>query len=320
MLSIMSVEAEWLAPVGFLLCFALTALMIAVFKKRLPRDQGRKFAVEGNLSEGKARGAGIVFVSVFVLMAAVFCRIGSGYIFYLILIFASMLTGFFDDASEKPWGNVKKGLFDLLISGGTAATYIIYNDTEVELAFFDTSFVMPVWLFAIIATALVWGMINVTNCTDGVDGLSASLTIITLLSFVVMNYMRGNAGNMSYTAILFIGALLAYLLFNANPSTVLMGDAGSRAMGTLIAIMALTSRDLFMVIIFAIVICLDGGLGLLKLFLARTVKIKILKNTRTPLHDHVRKVLNWSNTQAVFRFVIIQTIVSAAALWIIALI
>ncbi len=320
MLSLLSVNVAWLAPVGAFLCFICTAVMIAALKKKLPKDQGRKFAVEGALSEGKARGAGIIFVSVFVVFAAVFSKLTVEFALYYALIFASMLTGYFDDASEKPWGNFKKGLFDLLISGGIAATYIVYNGTEVNMALIGLHFTMPVWLFAIIAAALVWGMINVTNCTDGVDGLSASLAIVTLLSFICMNGMRDSAGDMSYNAVLFIAALMAYLLFNSTPSTVLMGDAGSRAMGTLIAVMALTSKDFFMVLLFAIVICLDGGLGLLKLALARAVKIRILKNTRTPIHDHVRKVLNWSNTQTVFRFVIIQIVVSASALWIMALI
>ena len=65
----------------------------------------------------------------------------------------------------------------------------------------------------------------------------------------------------------------------------------------------------------AIVLILDGGLGLVKVALLRFLKIHILKNTRTPLHDHVRKVKNWSNTQAVFRFAIIQIVVSIAVVY-----
>ena len=86
-------------------------------------------------------------------------------------------------------------------------------------------------------------------------------------------------------------------------------------MGTFIAILALVSRDPFIFLLFGIVLILDGGLGLLKLFLLRFLKIRILANTRTPLHDHVRKVLNWSNTQTVFRFTIIQIIISLTVLW-----
>ena len=70
-----------------------------------------------------------------------------------------------------------------------------------------------------------------------------------------------------------------------------------------------------MFLLFAIVIILDGGLGLIKVALLRFLKMHILKNTRTPLHDHVRKNKEWSNAQVVFRFAILQIIVSVAAIY-----
>ena len=60
---------------------------------------------------------------------------------------------------------------------------------------------------------------------------------------------------------------------------------------------------------------LDGGLGLIKLSLLRVFRIRILKNVRTPLHDHVRKIWGWSNTQTVFRFAIIQILLAVAVIY-----
>ena len=74
-----------------------------------------------------------------------------------------------------------------------------------------------------------------------------------------------------------------------------------------------------MYLLLAIVLIVDGGLGLIKVALLRFLKIHILKNTTTPLHDHVRKNKDWSNAQVVFRFVIIQLIVSLAAIYAITL-
>lgn len=96
-----------------------------------------------------------------------------------------------------------------------------------------------------------------------------------------------------------------------------MGDAGSRAMGLVISIAILKTGCPVLYIPVAIVLILDGGLGLLKVALIRFLKIHILKNTRMPLHDHVRKVLNWSNTQTVYRFAIIQIMVSAVTIYLI---
>ena len=69
----------------------------------------------------------------------------------------------------------------------------------------------------------------------------------------------------------------------------LMGDAGSRAMGLFIAIAALKCHDPFLYILAALVLIIDGGLGLVKLTLIKTVHVHILKNVRTPIHDFVRK-------------------------------
>ena len=94
----------------------------------------------------------------------------------------------------------------------------------------------------------------------------------------------------------------------------MMGDAGSRAMGIFIAIAILQTGPPFLYLLVAIVLILDGGLGLAKISLKRFLHISILKNTRTPLHDQARKVDGWSNTQTVFRFAILQSLVSLAVL------
>lgn len=92
-----------------------------------------------------------------------------------------------------------------------------------------------------------------------------------------------------------------------------MGDAGSRALGFYIAVLAMKSGHPFIYLILAIVLIADGGIGLVKIFLLRFFKIAILKNTRTPLHDHVRKEKEWSDTQVVFRFSIIQILFAVIA-------
>ena len=93
----------------------------------------------------------------------------------------------------------------------------------------------------------------------------------------------------------------------------LMGDAGSRALGFYIAVIAIKSHHPVIYLLLAGVLIIDGGLGLVKLFLKRFLKISILKNTRTPIHDHVRKKCGWSDTQVVVRFLIIQVILAVAA-------
>lgn len=292
-----------------LLCSFLVAFFsLKFFKRILPKDQGRAFAVNGALSEGKPRGAGIIFVTSFTLCTALFYPLDIENIIYLVLVYAAMLSGYFDDAAETPWGNLKKGLIDLVISLGIAFTYYFYNGSQVKLYITNSTFTIPAPVFIILAGVLVWTAINVTNCTDGVDGLCGSLVMTVLLPLTVM-VTKSGAADMLLPMIMFV-TLAAYLWFNCSPSQMLMGDAGSRALGVFLAIMFLKTSAPFAFIPMAIVIILDGGLGLLKLSFRRFLKIKnFMEGIRTPLHDHSRKNKGWSDTQVVIRFTLLQIIV-----------
>ena len=295
--------------VPMLCSFLIAFFSLKFFKRILPKDQGRAFAVNGALSEGKPRVAGIIFVTSFTLCTALFYPLDIENIIYLVLVYAAMLSGYFDDAAETPWGNLKKGLIDLVISLGIAFTYYFYNGSQVKLYITDSTFTIPAPLFIILAGVLVWTAINVTNCTDGVDGLCGSLVMTVLLPLALM-VTKSGAADMLIPMIMFV-TLAAYLWFNCSPSQMLMGDAGSRALGVFLAVMFLKTAAPFAFIPMAIVIILDGGLGLLKLSFRRFLKIKnFMDGIRTPLHDHARKNKGWSDTQVVIRFTILQIIVN----------
>ena len=136
---------------------------------------------------------------------------------------------------------------------------------------------------------------NVTNCSDGVDGLCASLCIVVLIAFNVI--FPEILGKYAVADFLFAAVLLAYLYFNSSPSSMLMGDAGSRALGFYIAIIAMKSQHPFLYLLIAAVLIVDGGLGLIKVFLLRFLKIGILKKYADSIHDHMRKNKGWSDAR-----------------------
>lgn len=300
---------------GIVTSFALTCYLLFSCKGFLPQDQGRAYAHDGAKSAGKPRGAGFIFVLVFGLGFLIFGRLNIEYVIYLILVVASMLTGYLDDCAKHPWGEYKKGFLDLIIAVMTAITYINFNGTEIYFRFFDYHLTLNPIVYGILIVILVWTSINVTNCADGVDGLSGTLTIISLGTIYVLIQMQGGEKDFGYGILIFIVCILGYLWYNATPSKMLMGDAGSRAMGIFIAISVLKTENPFIYLPVAVVLILDGGLGLLKVALLRFLKIRILTNVRLPLHDHVRKNMEWSNTHCVFRFAIIQLVVSFAVLY-----
>lgn len=306
-----------IAFIGIMFAFILTIGLLWKCTGILPKDMGRAFAHDGSLSAGKPRGAGFLFILVFVVTTAIFAKMNVEITIYLILVIAAMMTGFLDDCAKAPWGEYKKGLLDLVIAIMLAVTFLNFNSNEIYIATTNTYITIPKILFGILVVVLVWVSINVTNCSDGVDGLSGTLTIITLASIYGIDLIKGMDSKFSYLILLFIVSILGYLWFNATPSRLLMGDAGSRAMGLFIAIAVLKSGSPVLYLLVAAVLILDGGIGLVKVFLLRFFKIRILKDVRTPLHDHVRKVWDWSNTHTVFRFAIIQIVISIAAIYLV---
>lgn len=295
---------------GFLLAFALTALMDSMFRERLPHDHGRAFAVNGELSKGKARGSGLIFVLCIALVTLAVIPFRVEYLIYTALLIASMLSGYFDDAADTAWNEYKKGLIDFIIAVVAGVTYLNFNGTGVQLL--NWAFRIPYPVYLLLIVVLIWASINVVNCTDGVDGLSASLAVVSIGTFLLAYWEE--LGEYATAGVIFIGALLAYLWSNAKPSTLLMGDAGSRAMGFFLAILALKSNHPFAFLLAALVFIVDGSLGILKISFKRFLHISILKKTLTPLHDHVRKRMGWSDEQVVARWLILQAVASALLL------
>lgn len=304
---------------SFYLAMILTAAvlctaLLALFKNKLPKDQGREFAFNGKLSAGKVRGAGIIFICSFILVSLIFVPISVEYAIYYVLIFLGMLSGYLDDRAEKPWGEYKKGIIDLAISGLTAANFVYFNQDLTNISFFGHELHIHPVIFGFIAALLVWMLINAVNCTDGIDGFSSSLSIVSLVSVAGAGMILGYDSNVTLLIIIMIVSLIPYLWKNAEPSTMLMGDAGSRAIGLFLCIVILKTGNILLTIPLCFMICLDGLLGIAKIVLIRFLHINPLKNIRTPLHDHFRKNKGWSNTQVIYRFCMIQALISAVTL------
>lgn len=293
-----------IAVIGILVAFLLTFICLKFPFPFLPVDQGRDFAVNGALSKGKTRGVGLTFVLAFIICSLLFMPVDKEYVIYCILLTAMMLSGYLDDASKNPWNEYKKGAIDLALAIMTMWTFLNFNSSVVY--FGSLTIDMPKPVYFILGIILLWVSVNVTNCTDGVDGLCGSLSCVVIASFTII--FAKQLGKYAIADFIFIAVLLAYLYFNSKPSSMLMGDAGSRALGFYIAVISMKTGHPFIYVILAIVMIFDGGLGLIKVSLKRFLKISILVNTRTPLHDHARKNKDWSDTQVVFRFVIIQIV------------
>ena len=301
--------------VSVIFAFILTCVSISLGKNVLPRDAGRAFAINGSKSVGKPRGAGIIFILTFTITCLLFIKPETELIIYIILTVAAMLSGYLDDSAKAPWGNLKKGLIDFAIAIVAAITYLHYNPNTFDLAFAGVTVTLNPVIYGILIVILIWVSINVTNCSDGVDGLCGTLSIITLSTAYILCCMFDTAPEFRHSVLILVVCILGYLWFNASPSRLLMGDAGSRAIGVFIAFTYLQLNHPLLYIPVALMLILDGGLGLIKVSFMRFLHINLMKNIRTPIHDHMRKKLEWSDSQVVFRFAIIQLIIGIGIIY-----
>ena len=313
----MKAMPEWVvytitAGAGFLITFLL---LIKPFSF-LPKDGGKrvetpdgKIIVINDKSSGKVTGVGLIFVIVFLLMSVLFLPLNAELLIYVGLMFLMMLTGYLDDASSTPWGELVKGLMDLALSIGAVVTFLCYHGSDVT--FFNTTFHMPVWLYGILGVVLMWVSINVTNCSDGVDGLCGSVSVVTIVAYfmIFQNIMPTYA----WMGLLMVGVLAAYLIFNWNPSKVLMGDAGSRTIGFLLALLAMQSGHPFIFLLMSIVFIFDGGMGLIKVSLIRFLKVNAFPNVKFPFHDHMRKEMGVPIRAIPLIFAMIQVVACTVA-------
>ena len=321
-----------LISLGLFLGFLITVLLLPKFYSKLPKDRGREFTVNPEAAVGKPTGGGVVFISIFVLCVFLLITPTVTQSLVLVITFAVMLTGFLDDRSEKSWGEYLKGGLDFVLSAVTALVifYIYFEGTVSFWLPFTSNLVEvhPIVFFAV-SIIILWISINTTNCTDGVDGLSGTLILLALVSLgIVFYFVLGHVKVAAYLLVPNIntgakwavmiftlcGVLTGYLWHNAYPSKVLMGDAGSRALGFFIGVLVIISRNPFILLMTSGVILINGGTGILKVVMLRFFKIRIFKNIRFPLHDHMKKNLQWSPTQVLIRFVIVQILITIVIL------
>lgn len=315
----------FLAAIGFATSALATWLALPRLWSRLPTDRGRAFAVNAELSVGKPVSAGLIFVSIFALACLIFVPFGARCLLTLPLMLAAMLVGYFDDR-RGGFSEYHLALMDAVIAVGAAMVICGFEPTTIWLPIWKGTLTLGPWLSIPLATGLIWLSINATNCSDGVDGVSGSLTGTAILLLGGLLYaVLGNevvaghlnvpftreGANWAIMAFLMVGCVAGYLWYNAAPSLVLMGDAGSRPLGLLIGMLVVATNNPLFLLLVGSVILMNGATGLVKVALLRFFGLKILAGIRFPLHDHCRKELGWSNTQVLVRFMLVHLGLSA---------
>ncbi len=150
---------------------------------------------------------------------------------------------------------------------------------------------------------VVLGTDTGSNFTDGLDGLASSVTAVIALFFVAVAAIAGECSGGAIVSAAVFGGLLAFLLFNAYPAKVFMGDSGALALGGFVAGMAyMMHMPLFLPLIAIIYVIEVLSVMMQVSYFKLTHGKRIFK--MAPIHHHFEKC-GWSETRIVTVFTVI---------------
>lgn len=298
------------AACSALICLIATPILIP-FLRRL--KFGQSIREEGPSWHQKKSGTptmgGITIILAVVIATLLFAYLPQkGNVEILILLGCAVLfgiIGFADDfikvVMKRNLGLSAKQKFSaqLLVSIISALTlnYMGYLNGELIVPFLAMSvdiglFIIPFVVFVQLA------MVNSVNLTDGLDGLAATVTLIVSLYLTVIAFRMGETAIAAFIGTV-SGACLAFLVFNAHPAKVFMGDTGSLFLGGACAAAAIALK-------LPLILIVVGGVYLIEA-LSVIIQVTSFKLTgkrvfkMSPLHHHF-EMCGFSEVKIVLMF------------------
>ena len=177
-------------------------------------------------------------------------------------------------------------------------SYTGYMDTALRLPFTDRTIELG-WGYYVIAVAVLAGVVNGGNITDGIDGLCSSVTFV-IGGFLAIWAFSAREEQLSVVAAVLLGASLGFLVYNFHPAKVFMGDTGSLFFGSLAIGSAFMMQQPIVGLIFTAVFILEMLSSLLQVLYFRLTHGKRLFKM-APVHHHFEKC-GWSEYRIVAVF------------------
>ena len=312
-----------LLVISFLVATVLGYIIIPILKKlkvgQIERDDGPKSHLK---KQGTPTMGGIIMaVSIMVVTAMVFIRIHGGECKFtaekmIPLAFVTIgfgLVGFVDDFIKLVLKNTKGlkpayKMFGLLI---VAVAYTIYLanimnlGTETYIPIIKQYINLPIWIYIPFAIFVLLGTTNAVNLTDGIDGLSTSVTTIIITALTVISIIF-KVPEVTIIGGILIGTCLGFLLFNLHPAKVFMGDTGSLLLGGAIAGMALYLKMPLILIVLALIPIIETISVMLQVAYFKKTGNRIFK--MAPIHHHF-ELSGWNENKIVSIFSVITLVI-----------
>ena len=223
------------------------------------------------------------------------------------------LIGFIDDFKKLVLKNTKGlsptakmiGLLIIAVGYTLYLTKVLNIGTDIYIPFVKISVTLPIWIYIPLAILVMLGTTNAINLTDGIDGLSSSVTTIILTCLTVIAIIF-DVKEVTLFGSALSGACLGFLLFNLYPSKVMMGDTGSLCLGGAVAAMALYLKMPLLLLIIALVPILETLSVIIQVAHFKRTGNRVFK--MAPLHHHF-ELSGWKENKVVSVFSIVTLIV-----------
>jgi phospho-N-acetylmuramoyl-pentapeptide-transferase len=296
-----------------IMAFLITVLLAPVFIPFLRRLKfGQSIRDEGPESHQKKTGTptmgGIVFLLSIVIttfvMTGKYSEPGPETYLMILVTVGFGLLGFLDDfikvVMKRNLGltSKQKLLGQIIIS---VIFYLIFkqNDfpTTVSIPTTDISFELG-WFYCLFIIFWLVGFSNAVNLTDGLDGLVSGTSAIAFGALAVLAWSQSQY-DVAIFGVAVVGAVLGFLVFNAHPAKVFMGDTGSLALGGAIATIAILTKLEIILILIGGVFVIETLSVILQVASFKTTGKRIFK--MSPLHHHY-ELVGWSEWRVVVTF------------------
>jgi len=188
------------------------------------------------------------------------------------------------------------------------------------------------WLvFIPIVIFIITAVSNGANLTDGIDGLAAGTSAISVLALGIFTFVSGNVILSSYLNIMyipnsgemtvfisaFVGALIGFLWYNSFPATVFMGDTGSLTIGGIIAVLAISVRKEMLLPVLCAIFFAESLSVILQVSYFKYTKKRFGEGRRiflmSPLHHHYQKK-GYHESKIVTRFWIVAILLAIVSI------
>jgi phospho-N-acetylmuramoyl-pentapeptide-transferase len=191
--------------------------------------------------------------------------------------------------------------------------------TDVYLPLLDVDLPLS-WGWYVLLYFIIAGFANGVNLTDGIDGLAAGTTTISLLTFTAMSLVAALASiravgradqidlDLAILGASLIGASIGFLWYNAFPAQVFMGDTGSMGLGGAIAAFAIMTKTESLIILIGGIFVIEALSVIVQVVSFKWFGRRVL--LMAPLHHHF-EMKAWSETRIMVRFWIVTAILCA---------